>query len=94
MLLTRRGGYHDFYRPWEVYSNDGIGSPQTEYILPLKFWNEYLTQDRFEMLEQMSEGSDTAWSFYSEFSIGPEQNKFPMTRGAYDPASTSGGDAI
>ena len=28
-LLTRRGGYHDFYETWEVYSDEGIGSPKT-----------------------------------------------------------------
>ena len=74
VLLTRRGGAHDFYKPWQVYSDQGIGSPQTEYILPLKFFHDFLSQNRYELLEEMTEGSDYAWAFYSEYEIGPAQN--------------------
>ena len=35
VILTRRGGFEDFYRPWDLYKNRGVGSPLTEYILPL-----------------------------------------------------------
>ena len=90
-LFVRRGGAHDFYRDWKTFSEEGIGSPQTEYVLPLKFWHDFLSQGEYELLKEMSEGSDTAWAFYGEFEIGPEPNKFPISWGNYDPASTNGG---
>ena len=57
VILTRRGGSHDFYQPWEVYVNEGVGTPETEYILPLKFLHAYLSSKKFELLEQMTEGA-------------------------------------
>ena len=27
VILNRRGGYEDFYRPWDLYKDEGVGSP-------------------------------------------------------------------
>ena len=94
IILVRRGDYYDFYKPWEVYSEDGIGTPETEYVLPLKFIHDFLSDDRYELLEELKEGSEYGWGFYSQFAIDSEENKFAMTKGSFDPASTNGGDAM
>lgn len=94
VILNRKGGYEDFYQHWTKYADYGIGSPPTEYILPLRFLNEYLSLSTFEMLEEMREGNEEAWALHSYFLIGSEEEKFKLQVGAYEPTSTTGGDNL
>ena len=87
VILNRRGGYEDFYKPWNTYKDEGIGSPETEYVLPLEFLHAYLSQDKFEFLQEMTEGAEHAWDRFSFLSIGSEEEKFQLKLGRRDSTS-------
>ena len=88
VILNRRDGLEEFFKPWDTYKDEGIGSPETEYILPLRFLHEYLSLDTYELLQEMREATDYAWDLYSFLVIGSEEEKFKLKLGARDSAST------
>ena len=62
-ILVRRGG-ENFYKNWRTYADDGIGSPETEYFLPLNFLHYLTSEDTYELLVEMREGREYSWALY------------------------------
>ena len=88
VILTRFGRNVNFNKPWSMLANQGIGSPETEYILPLKFLHDYLPLETYEMLEEMNDqNKGDLWGLYSHFLIGSEEEKFKLQLAVYDPAT-------
>ena len=42
VILNRKEGTENFFKNWREYRDNGVGSPETEYILPLEFLHHYL----------------------------------------------------
>ena len=89
--LSRKDGSVDFESPgWDTFAHSGVGNPSGEFFLSLDDLHALTSEGEMELLVQMSNGSDSAFAYYGSFSVDDEANKYRLSVGLFDSASTAG----
>ncbi len=93
-VLVRKDGSVDFAAPsFSDYAYNGVGNFVGEFFTPLEHLYLLTANHSMELIVEMRDGSDTAWAYYSSFSVGDNSTNYALSVSGYDPAS-SAGDAL